>query len=408
MKIYNNALIKDKTIILDGQEYEFVMGKHCIWIPTIETKLVLSFHGGIDPNGFHKNEKRIQIDFNFNRENYGWNNDSLESIGVEKSILQMLWVDNMAPKPGETVFIKNVISKFFTSEYHCDSQGWYGFQLEDANKLKPGQYSFDKFNSLYLKSGLINASAGAIGDLEKKEGNLINGYLIDVRRSLFDMMSVNETVPYNHYFDDQEQLKAKIRKYGQFPFMERSQNYQSYYLSGEWILGTRDIAHRYSIMGLPEDFKGQSVIDLGCQIGSMAFEAYRKGATKITGLEYQPEFIDCARDLARANGFYVNFMEMDLTKTNEVAKYLNNYYSEGVDIVFALSIVKHIGCELNFQLLNKINWKMCYIESHNIGKDGSGGYSQEILKYLNSLRWKHEQIGITNDRSPRIIWRVTK
>lgn len=409
MKIYNNAIIKDKTIILDGEEFEYVMGKHCIWIPAIETKLILSFHGGIARDGWAK-----KPDFSFNTGLPGytaysrWESVSLHSISTEMIILLKLAAQQMAPQVNDVVFVKNVNSKLFTSAYHCDSQGWYGYQVKNANKLKPGKYSFEKFKELFLDTGKIIASEGAIGDLAKKEGNLVNGYLVDVRRSLFDMMKINHSqlldIP---YVEKRSDLRDKIKKYGQFPFQERSQNYQTYYLDEDWVEGTRNILHRYEVMGLPTYFDGKSVLDLGCQIGSMALEAWRRGARKVTGLEYQPEFVDCARDLSRANGFYVNFQEMDLTNVGLVTEYVKQYYPEGVDIVFALSLYKHIKSFL-FNVLKNINFKTCYVESHNTGTEGlKCGHVQEMLKYMYSLG-TCELIGQTTDRSPRFVWRITK
>lgn len=408
MKIYNQAVIGDKKINIDGKGYEYTLGKHCIWIPAIETKLVLSFHGGIDPNGFHKDEKRIKVDPNFNREKRGWDISALYSVCNEVTILNKLSKIKMSPIVKDLVFVKNVISKLFTTAVHCDSQGWSGYEIQDASKLPPGDYSFEKFKVNFLDTGEITASEGAIGDLAKKEGNLVNGYLVDVRRSLFDMMQVKNLEAFDTTASvNREDLQKRIRKYGQFPFMERSQNYQAYYLDGWWYSGTRDPLHRFEVMGI-KSLDNKTLLDLGCQMGSMAFEAYRRGATKVTGIEFQPEFIDCARDLARVNGEYVNFQIMDLKKTSEVSEYINRYYPEGVDVVFALSLYKHIKASL-FELLKTINFRVLYLESHNTGTEGINcGHVQEMIQYMKRFGWKYEVIGTTRDRSPRIVWRVTK
>ena len=124
--------------------------------------------------------------------------------------------------------------------------------------------------------------------------------------------------------------------------------------------------------------------------------------------EYQPEFIDCARDLSRINGEYVNFQIMDLTKTAEVSSYINKYYSDGLDIVFALSLYKHIKFSL-FELLKNIKFNTLYLESHNTGSEGINcGHVQEMVQYMKALNWKYDYIGTTTDRSPRIVWKVTR
>jgi len=412
MNIYKEARINKESVILDGKKYDSVMGKHCVWIPEIQTKLVLSFHGGIDSKGWMRGSKKEQINkFTFNDKNSGWSDEALTSLVTEFTLLETLWVDQMAPKPMDYVFIKNVTSNIFTIGVHCDSQGWYGYEVMDASKLPAGKYSFDKFDQLYLKSGIIQASQGALGDLAKKEGNLVNGYLVDVRRSLFDMMVIADMVKWPKcipYKEDINELKRKCRKYGQFPFQERSQNYQSYWLNGDWVDGTRKIPHRFDKMQLPQDFKGKSVLDLGCQMGSMAMEAWRRGARKVTGLEYQSEFVDCARDIARANGFYVNFQVMDLTEINRCSEYIKSYYPEGVDIVFGLSLYKHIKRAF-FDLMKEVNFKTAYIESHNTGQDGLNcGHVQEMIKEMTQLGWNPTHLGYTEDRSRRAIWRIDK
>jgi hypothetical protein len=408
MKIYEEAVIKDKFITLDGNRFDIVHGKHCVWIPTLEIKLVISFHGHIHPNAWNRdvNESKI-IDFSSIDQGQGWDWAALHSISTEMLILMYLAEQSMSPQPADVVFIKNVTSRLFTSTFHSDSQGWYGYQIPNATRLTPGKYSFEKFKELFLDTGKIIASPGAIGDLEKKEGNIVNGYLVDVRRSLFDMMEVRYPqlldIPYKQ---NKLELQEKIMRMAAFPFRERSQNYQGYYIDGGYVNGTRDPQHRFKAMGI-KDLKGKSLLDLGCQMGSMAIEGYLRGARKVTGIEYQKEYVECARDLARYNGFYINFQEMDLTSTEATADYINSYYPEGVDTVFALSLYKHIKGSL-FDLLKKLKFKECYIESHNTGNEGLNcGHVQEMLRYMSKLG-NYMLIGKTTDRSPRLVWRLTK
>lgn len=410
MKIFNEVRVKENSVVLDGKELEAKFGKHCIWVPATEMKMVLSFHGGIDSNAWMRGSKAEAINnFTFNDKSGGFSPSALTSLATEFKILSMLADHKMSPRPREFFFIKNIISSIFTSGKHCDSQGWYGYFIDNAEKLDPGRYTFENFKNVFLDTGRIYASQGAIGDLAKKEGNLVNGYLVDVRRSLFDMMKVNEPmIPFSPYKENRISLQNRIFHGAQFPHKDRKQNYQTYYMDGEYIKGTRDTLYRFEKMGISADLKGMSVLDLGCQLGSMAMETWRRGARKITGIEYEKDFVDCARDLSRYNGIYVNFMHMDLTHTNEVANYINSYYPEGIDLVFALSLYKHIK-ESKFHLLSKLKFKTCYIESHNTGTTGlETGHVKEMIDYMKRLNYKYTHLGFTEDRSPRAIWRIDR
>jgi SAM-dependent methyltransferase len=407
MKIYNKLIFENKNnfVILDNQKYEIVKGKHCLWIPALESKFILSFNGNIDSFFWKEGQNKRNIEMQ-SVNNGGFTDESIKSITAEYEIFKMLNKYKMSPKPLNFLYVKNFINDIFTSALYCDAGGIYGYQIPNATRLTPGKYTFKKFKELFLDTGKIIASPGAIGDLEKKEGNLINGYLVDVRRSLFDMMEVQHSRLLDPYKQDKLELQEKIMRMSAFPFKERSQNYQGYYIDGGYVRGTRDPLHRFNVMNL-KDLKGKSLLDLGCQMGSMAIEAYRRGAKRVTGIEYQPEYIECARDLTRYNGFYINFQEMDLTNIEATSNYINSYYPEGVDIVFALSLYKHIKGAL-FDLLKKIKFKECYIESHNTGnEDLNCGHVQEMIRYMSQIG-KYMLICRTTDRSPRLVWRLIK
>lgn len=402
--------VNSPYVYLDDKGYGVLPGKHCLYLPEQEAKIVLSFNGGIDSHAWMRGSKAEQINnFTFNEDHKGFSPESINSLKTEWAILKLLSEHGMTPPPSSFFFIKNFISDIFTSTMHCDPIGVYGYFVKNAEYLPAGSYSFDKFKYLFLDTKMITASPGAIGDLEKKEGNLVNGYLVDVRRSLHDMMQVNVDVPvpFHEWKITAESLKSRILQGTQFPYRERQQNYQSYYLDGEYIDGTRKTLYRFDKMGIEKDLSGKSVLDLGSQLGSMAFEAYMRGARKVTGLEYEVDYLTCARDLARYNGFQVNFMKMDLMNPNKCIEYLNNYYPEGIDIVFALSLVKHIGCKNNFEILNGIKWKTCYLESHNTGTTGlDTPLVREMVYYMEKSRWKYKHLGFTEDRSPRAIFQA--
>lgn len=200
----------------------------------------------------------------------------------------------------------------------------------------------------------------------------------------------------------------KIKRMAQFPHSERKQNYQSYYLRGEYVDGSRKTLYRFDEMRIPKDLTGQSVLDLGCNLGSMACETYLRGARNVMGIDYEKDYIECANDLARLNHFKeISFRQMDLTKPKEVVRSINaHYHPDPIGIVFALSLYKHVKESL-WRVLEGLRWKVCYLESHNAPEGLETGHVKEMTAYLNGqTRWKTEYLGQTHDRSPRCVWKI--
>jgi len=415
MKIFKQAEIKGDEIRIDHKAYPVIRGKHCIWIPHLEMKIIWSFNGKIESlKEWDKGRHNEVIKSHTFNENEGWKEESITSIISEYKILNELSNHGMAPPVNDYFYIQSLISEYPDGVRNCDCQGAYGYFIKDANKLEKGKYSYDEFKKVFLDTGLIVASDGARGDLAKP-ANTVNGYLVDVRKTIWDMMEWNgeedpvDQSEFNYNGStDILLLIERIQNLSQFPHKERKQNYQSYYLIDHYEEGSRNTIYRMMEMKVELDLSGKTVVDLGCQLGSMAMECYRRGARKVTGLEYETDYVDCARDLARVNNFQINLLQMDLTDSEEVIEYLNGYYKEGIDILFALSIYKHIPRGCFIKLLEEINWKVCYLESHNAPDGEKTGHVVDIIKIINDLDCEVECLGIIEDRSPRMVWRMKR
>lgn len=203
-----------------------------------------------------------------------------------------------------------------------------------------------------------------------------------------------------------KELQEFVLQWGQYPFKERKQNYQDYWLEGYgYIPGSRNVRHRYEEMTMPDygEMTG-SVLDLGCQIGSMVQEAYMRGCSPCVGFDFQPEFIECAKKIAAFNKYDIRYEVVDLTKVDATHDLIKNIFPYGVDILFALSIFKHI--EKYFApLITGIKFKTLYIEGHNAGEKGfESDMNRRIEKFLESTGWGWERLGMTVCRSPRCLW----
>lgn len=190
--------------------------------------------------------------------------------------------------------------------------------------------------------------------------------------------------------------------------MERKSNYQSYYIGDEQIKGARDTSVRMDIMNIPRDLTDKSVLDLGCNLGEIANECYRRGASNVMGLDYQEDYIECAIDLAEYNGYNIEYACKDLTKIDDSVSYINTFFDgKPIDYVFALSLYKHIKVKM-FEVLDGINWIKCIIESNNAPNGLQTGHVQEMIDHINKRQWKWEHIGTDRTRSPREIIGVSK
>ena len=206
---------------------------------------------------------------------------------------------------------------------------------------------------------------------------------------------------------EKEELKEKISELTQFPYKERKENYQSYYIDGTEVDGARDTLKRMELMVMNEDMTNLNILDLGCNLGSICCESWKRGARLIMGLDYEKDYIDCARDLARHNGYNINYMVKDLTKINDTTIYVKSFFDRSIDIVFALSLYKHIKGTL-FDVLNRLSWHMCIIESNNAPEGEDTPHCQEIINHIKKLGWKYELMGVDTTRSKRCVWKVTK
>jgi SAM-dependent methyltransferase len=178
---------------------------------------------------------------------------------------------------------------------------------------------------------------------------------------------------------------------------------------GEYQEGSRDTIQRLKLMGLDKnDFFGATVLDIGCNLGSICIEADIHGAKYVAGIDYEQDYIDCARDLAKHNDCKINFTVGDLTDTEQTIKYIERIFPMEIDILFALSVYKHIGNCL-WIILDRIDWKVAYIESHNAPDGEETDHVKQMIIGMDSLEGvKREFVCQTNDRSPRLVWRLTR
>lgn len=84
---------------------------------------------------------------------------------------------------------------------------------------------------------------------------------------------------------------------------------------------------------LPDDLSGRSVLDLGCNYGFFCFEAKKRGAARVVGIDVDPENIRKARLLADCLGLEVEFRLADIEREPP---------RERFDWVLCLNLLHHL------------------------------------------------------------------
>jgi len=364
---------------LDLSHPGVVVGNHGVWIPGLGVKVPFQWGGKVTK---------------FSRHEAG---GSRESIVDEMEILKALAAKKMAPPVGDLVFFRNVISHYFGA-WHCDPCGAYGYEIADATTLPPGEFSLEEMKKLP-----ILGSKGAWGDVTKPD-NIVNGYLIDVRRSAHDLLRWGGVKwPLPDAREVQTDLIESAHKHCQFPAYERDMAYQDFWVNHELVQGQRRVEERAKQLRFRPK-AGESVLDIGTQSGSFLQYAYQamKGDGLFAGVELSQVYVDHARAIARSCDQNICFRRMDVVQEREIfLEWVKAYFPNGVDHLLLLSMEKHLGEDFMFGLIDMIQAKNTYIETNAVS-DGS----MKLLDRVTARKGVH--VGDSNDRNLRRLYKISQ
>ena len=85
---------------------------------------------------------------------------------------------------------------------------------------------------------------------------------------------------------------------------------------------------------LPADLRGKTVLDIGCNGGFYALEMKRRGADRVLGLDYDPDYLAQARFAAEVEDLDIEFQEMSVYDIGRL--------EERFDIVFFIGVLYHL------------------------------------------------------------------
>jgi len=149
------------------------------------------------------------------------------------------------------------------------------------------------------------------------------------------------------------------------------------------IKGKRSLNDRIKFYD-PNDFVGSTVIDLGCNMGQMSFQAKAWGASKVTGVEFDWTAVKKANQIKEQLNLDINFIVDDLD-SNFLWTSLPNF-----DVVMFLAVIDTKELENRYGILSKAcrkTNKVMYFEGH--GKQSPSKYIKNIVDYTDFTEIKY-------------------
>ncbi len=111
------------------------------------------------------------------------------------------------------------------------------------------------------------------------------------------------------------------------------------------LKGGRDRS-RFDVFDLPANMAGQSVLDIGCNLGAISLECRQRGA-RVRGLDYNAELVQCASEVAAAFGIKdIDYRVLDLRADRLGGRY---------DHVFFLNVFHHLDEHTRLQVLRDLD-----------------------------------------------------
>jgi SAM-dependent methyltransferase len=152
--------------------------------------------------------------------------------------------------------------------------------------------------------------------------------------------------------------------------------------------GVRKTDKRVVLMNLPDDFRGRSVLDLGCNTGAFCFEAKKRNAGKVVGLEFSLRPLLIAQQINLDKNLNIQFHKLNLN--DGVLNLASEIGAYKFDYLFALSIWKHVYDKVFWSIIKAFTKRACWIELSAV-HDGRH-YGEDLKMFLRKNRNNVEEI----------------
>lgn len=140
--------------------------------------------------------------------------------------------------------------------------------------------------------------------------------------------------------------------------------YESIRITDDYIIqGGREFGIRDNFLQLNLLVKGKSVVDFGCNMGGVCIDTKRAGAKRVVGIELSEAYVKEAKNLAVLLGLDIEYysLNLNLIDKEDFYKVAGN---EKFDVVFMLSIWRHIDYKKFFTWTNDIIGETLVFEGH--------------------------------------------
>lgn len=152
--------------------------------------------------------------------------------------------------------------------------------------------------------------------------------------------------------------------------------YHTLTILGNTIKGQRNPAQR--LEGVPYDFNGKTVLDVGSNQGGMLFQIQDKIAQGV-GIDFDHRLINVANRIKQSHNYSnLNFYVFDLEK--EDFNLIENFADKQIDIIFLLSVCMWIKNWKEFCTWCSLNAKSCLFETN--GKKYEQAEQVEFLQTI--------------------------
>lgn len=117
-----------------------------------------------------------------------------------------------------------------------------------------------------------------------------------------------------------------------------------------FIEGRQNTPQEFTKIGMPENLKGKSVLDIGCNIGAFLYEAIKRGSTYNVGIEPNLDWRIIAEGL-----FYENGLEDEVILLRALETHRSHYKTSGMkyDLVLLLSVLHVDGVDKPQEILDE-------------------------------------------------------
>jgi tRNA (mo5U34)-methyltransferase len=129
-----------------------------------------------------------------------------------------------------------------------------------------------------------------------------------------------------------EDLEAQIRKLG--PWFH-NMNLGGIWTAPDHFLGNYpDVKWRIYADALPQDLRGRTVLDIGCNGGFFSMQMKRRGADRVLGIDFDEAYLAQARFAARVENLDIEFRHMSVYDVGSLG--------EQFDIVIFIGVFYHL------------------------------------------------------------------